>query len=91
MNWFFWRELQKMFLSLSRYLDTPTSPEGLTNRPAEVLSYDQKVSLLGRPKLGESTRLQIRVKESKEFKVCPSLFTFSLSLCDYFVCIEEEE
>ena len=56
-------------LSLSRYSDTPTSPEGLTNRPAEVLSYDQKVSLLGRPKLGESTRLQIRVKESKEFKV----------------------
>ena len=60
-------------LSLSRYSDTPTSPEGLTNRPAEVLSYDQKVSLLGRPKLGESTRLQIRVKESKEFKVCLSL------------------
>jgi hypothetical protein len=49
--------------------DTPTSPDGLTNRPAEVLSYDQKVSLLGRPKLGENTRLQIRVKESKEFKV----------------------
>ncbi|XP_046652927.1 sodium/calcium exchanger 1-like isoform X1 [Daphnia pulicaria] len=48
--------------------DTPTSPDGLTNRPAEVLSYDQKVSLLGRPKLGENTRLQIRVKESKEFK-----------------------
>jgi hypothetical protein len=49
--------------------DTPTSPDGLTNRPAEGLSYDQKVSLLGRPKLGENTRLQIRVKESKEFKV----------------------
>lgn len=53
--------------------DTPTSPDGLTNRPAEVLSYDQKVSLLGRPKLGENTRLQIRVKESKEFKVVHSI------------------
>ncbi|EFX80619.1 hypothetical protein DAPPUDRAFT_50984 [Daphnia pulex] len=49
-------------------IDEPRHPDGLTNRPAEVLSYDQKVSLLGRPKLGENTRLQIRVKESKEFK-----------------------
>lgn len=48
--------------------DTPTA-ESLTNLPAGGLSYDQKVSLLGRPKLGENTRLQIRVKESKEFKV----------------------
>ncbi|KAI9560959.1 hypothetical protein GHT06_011915 [Daphnia sinensis] len=47
--------------------DTPTA-ESLTNLPAGGLSYDQKVSLLGRPKLGENTRLQIRVKESKEFK-----------------------
>ncbi|XP_059350666.1 sodium/calcium exchanger 3-like isoform X2 [Daphnia carinata] len=47
--------------------DTPTA-ESLTNLPAGGLSYDQKVALLGRPKLGENTRLQIRVKESKEFK-----------------------
>ena len=41
----------------------------MSNRPANVLSEEQKVALLGRPKLGENTRLQIRVKESKEFKV----------------------
>jgi hypothetical protein len=69
-----WRQLPKLNrttgkLTILAITDTPTSPDGLTNRPTEVLSYDQKVSLLGRPKLGENTRLQIRVKESKEFKV----------------------
>lgn len=55
--------------------ETPVSPDSLSNRPANVLSEEQKVALLGRPKLGENTRLQIRVKESKEFKVRrPSLF-----------------
>ena len=33
------------------------------------LSEEEKIALLGKPKLGESTRSQIRIKESKEFKV----------------------
>lgn len=33
------------------------------------LSEEEKIALLGKPKLGEATRAQIRIKESKEFKV----------------------
>jgi len=32
------------------------------------LSEEEKIALLGKPKLGESTRAQVRIKESKEFK-----------------------
>ncbi|XP_037069863.1 sodium/calcium exchanger 3-like isoform X1 [Pollicipes pollicipes] len=32
------------------------------------LSEEEKIALLGKPKLGDSTRAQIRIKESKEFK-----------------------
>ncbi|KAG8232969.1 hypothetical protein J437_LFUL013581 [Ladona fulva] len=34
----------------------------------EELTAEDKMALLGRPKLGEITRAQIRIKESKEFK-----------------------
>jgi len=44
----------------------PGGAEGV--RPNQ-LSEEEKVALLGRPKLGEITRSQIRIKESKEFKV----------------------
>lgn len=40
-----------------------------SNLPISKLSDEEKVALLGRPKLGEVNRTQIRVKESKEFKV----------------------
>jgi solute carrier family 8 (sodium/calcium exchanger) len=33
------------------------------------LTEEDKMALLGRPRLGEVTRAQIRIKESKEFKV----------------------
>lgn len=33
------------------------------------LTEEEKMALLGRPRLGDITRAQIRVKESKEFKV----------------------
>jgi len=39
-----------------------------SNLPISKLSDEEKVALLGRPKLGEVNRTQIRVKESKEFK-----------------------
>lgn len=35
----------------------------------EDLTEEEKLALLGRPRLGDITRAQIRVKESKEFKV----------------------
>lgn len=37
------------------------APEDLTER--------DKMALLGRPKIGDITRAQLRIKESKEFKV----------------------
>jgi solute carrier family 8 (sodium/calcium exchanger) len=35
----------------------------------EELTEEEKMALLGRPRLGDITRAQVRVKESKEFKV----------------------
>ena len=53
-----------------RYLDDEEDDrKGLPH-----LSEEEKVAMLGRPKLGETTRSQIRIKESKEFKVRPDLF-----------------
>ena len=33
------------------------------------LSEEEKIALLGKPKLGTNTRTQIRIKENKEYKV----------------------
>ncbi|XP_063232108.1 sodium/calcium exchanger 3 isoform X3 [Bacillus rossius redtenbacheri] len=38
------------------------------SKRSEDLTMDDKMALLGRPRLGENTRVQIRIKESKEFK-----------------------
>ena len=35
----------------------------------ETLTEEEKIALLGRPRLGDVTKIQIRIKESKEFKV----------------------
>lgn len=35
----------------------------------EELTQDEKMALLGRPRLGDTVKAQLRVKESKEFKV----------------------
>lgn len=42
----------------------------------EDLTEKDKMALLGRPKIGDITRAQLRIKESKEFKVnfCDSKF-----------------
>merc|ERR1719420_2043431 len=34
----------------------------------ETLTEEEKIALLGRPRLGDVTKIQIRIKESKEFK-----------------------
>ena len=33
------------------------------------MTEEEKIALLGRPRLGDVTKIQIRIKESKEFKV----------------------
>ena len=35
----------------------------------ETLTEEEKIALLGRPRLGDVTKIQIRIHESKEFKV----------------------
>ena len=43
--------------------------EDLDAKKPEDLTEEEKVALLGRPCLGDITKIQIRIKESKEFKV----------------------
>jgi len=47
--------------------DDEENPDA-TNGLGRKHSAEEKVAMLGRPKLGETTRCQIRIKESKEFK-----------------------
>ncbi|MPC16579.1 hypothetical protein E2C01_009408 [Portunus trituberculatus] len=37
------------------------------NKDSE-LTEDEKIALLGKPKLGNATRTQIRIKENKEYR-----------------------
>ncbi|KAJ8974584.1 hypothetical protein NQ317_014789 [Molorchus minor] len=37
-------------------------------KPAEERTQREKIAILGKPRLGDITRAQIRIKESKEFK-----------------------
>lgn len=39
------------------------------SKAPEDLTEKDKMALLGRPKIGDITRAQLRIKESKEFKV----------------------
>lgn len=43
--------------------------EELEAKDPDTLTAIEKIALLGKPKLGELTKVQIRIKESKEFKV----------------------
>ena len=42
----------------------------LDAKKPEELTEEEKIALLGRPRLGDVTKIQIRIRESKEFKVC---------------------
>lgn len=41
----------------------------ITASPKSNLSFKEKVALQGKPRLGEIRKVQVRIKESKEFKV----------------------
>lgn len=43
--------------------------EELDAKKPEELTEEEKIALLGRPRLGDVTKIQIRIRESKEFKV----------------------
>jgi solute carrier family 8 (sodium/calcium exchanger) len=53
--------------------DIGKAAEAEAKKPEE-LTEDDKMALLGKPKLGEVTRAQIRIKESKEFKVSSHIY-----------------
>ena len=46
----------------------------LDAKKPEELTEEEKIALLGRPRLGDVTKIQIRIKESKEFKVISTLY-----------------
>ena len=43
--------------------------EEIDAKDPDTLTEVEKVALLGRPCLGDITKIQIRIRESKEFKV----------------------
>ena len=63
--------------------------EELDAKDPETLTEEEKVAMLGRPRLGDITKIQIRIRESKEFKVIPfpAFLTFQkLKTFDVLTC-----
>lgn len=58
------------FISLDEVASLAAEAE--RKRP-EDRTEAEKVAILGKPRLGDVTRAQIRIKESKEFKVSGNL------------------
>lgn len=76
-------------LSLHKSIDELANAvtEAESKAPEDLTEYD-KMALLGRPKSGENTRAQLRIKESKEFKVIDDVLSdipqyVDLSLSDF--------
>jgi hypothetical protein len=62
----------KLLVCLTRFLISSlegVSYEDIDAKDPDMLTEVEKVALLGRPRLGDVTKVQIRIKESKEFKV----------------------
>ena len=57
------------FLILLSLFAEGVNYEELDAKKPEDLTEEEKIALLGRPRLGDVTKIQIRIKESKEFKV----------------------
>merc|ERR1712045_603410 len=51
-----------------RHIAEGVNYEELDAKKPEDLTEEEKIALLGRPRLGDVTKIQIRIKESKEFK-----------------------
>ena len=55
-------------------IDKPGGPLNIMMKEKTSLTKEEKIALEGWPKLGPDTKAQIRVKESKEFKVGSALY-----------------
>ena len=62
-------------LDLSIYFAEGVNYEEIDAKDPDTLTEVEKVALLGRPCLGDITKIQIRIRENKEFKVS---FTYCL-------------
>merc|ERR1719458_1131163 len=51
-----------------KHLSEGVNYEELDAKKPEDLTEEEKIALLGRPRLGDITKIQIRIRESKEFK-----------------------
>ena len=56
-------------LDLSTYVAEGVNYEEIDAKDPDTLTEVEKVALLGRPCLGDITKIQIRIRENKEFKV----------------------
>ena len=56
-------------LDLSIYFAEGVNYEEIDAKDPDTLTEVEKVALLGRPCLGDITKIQIRIRENKEFKV----------------------
>ena len=59
-------------LDLSIYFAEGVNYEEIDAKDPDTLTEVEKVALLGRPCLGDITKIQIRIRENKEFKVSQS-------------------
>ena len=59
-------------LDLSIYVAEGVNYEEIDAKDPDTLTEVEKVALLGRPCLGDITKIQIRIRENKEFKVSQS-------------------
>lgn len=60
----------KFFYNIFSHLDYLKEKSGQVSEDSQDdLSEDEKIALLGKPRLGEQYKVQIRIKESREFKV----------------------
>ena len=61
--------------------------EELDAKDPETLTEEEKVAMLGRPRLGDITKIQIRIRESKEFKVTPNGITANVITANVIIRI----
>lgn len=60
--------IHKVFVKISDD-ETEELIKEAESKKQEDLTQEEKMALLGRPRLGDTIKTQLRVKESKEFKV----------------------
>ncbi|GFY57885.1 hypothetical protein TNIN_447551 [Trichonephila inaurata madagascariensis] len=61
---------EREFLAIppTYYIKEQSGQELDEHRPSAELTEAEKIALLGKPRLGDNYKIQLRIKESKEFK-----------------------